>query len=127
MGKQRWEVQSLDVWGNEKDGYDINDWFHSGWLEFDHYPSENDIFTALKAEGLIGEKVKRAWVNVDPASSSGYYEVQDNRKSKGTWMKPLYQVYQREEADESEGGGKRRHGRPSVGAGVAELRRLMRK
>jgi len=127
MGKQRWEVQSLDVWGNQKDGYDINDWFHAGWLEFDDYPSENDIFSALKSEGLIGENVKRAWVNVDPASSSGYYEVQDNRKSKGTYGKPLYQIYQREEGEGSVSGGKRRHGRPGVGGSAAELRRLMRK
>lgn len=127
MGKQRWEVMSLDVWGNEKDGYDVNNWFHAGWLEFDDYPSENDIFKALKSEGLIGDKVRRSAVYIDPASSDGYYEVADNRKTKGTWMQPIYQVYWRNQFEPEGGGGKRRHGRPGVGASVAELRRLMRK
>lgn len=31
----RWEVRTYDVWGNAKDGYDVNQSFRSGEVELD--------------------------------------------------------------------------------------------
>lgn len=31
-GRERFDVHSLDVWGNHEDGYEINNWFNEGVL-----------------------------------------------------------------------------------------------
>ena len=40
---ERWQVRTLDVWGNEEDGFDVNDRFNAGTIEL---PTELAIYNA---------------------------------------------------------------------------------
>jgi hypothetical protein len=105
MSKQCWEVRSLDVWGNQEDGYEVNETFHAGELCFTHYPSADQIFARLKTDGLIKSSVKRSEVDVD-TNGPDYYDINDAATGE-----PLFTVTRVDSA----GGGKRR----KAGKGVA--------
>jgi hypothetical protein len=47
----RWEVLLLDVWGNEVDGYEVNDSWRSGvTLEIDDDAQTHEVLSLLCAE-----------------------------------------------------------------------------
>lgn len=51
----RYFVRSLDVWGNEKDGYEVNDSYTCGSITVNEEPSDYDIIQALLTNGLLIE------------------------------------------------------------------------
>lgn len=57
-----WVVYDLDVWGNEEDGYEVNDWWAVGELSFTDMEIQDDK--------VILEKMKKA----------GYLKTSDMRK-----------------------------------------------
>ncbi len=44
------EIRNYDVWGNDKDGYEVNDTFHYGETELPEDFTDKDILTALNKE-----------------------------------------------------------------------------
>lgn len=59
---ETWVVYDLDVWGNEEDGYEVNDWWAVGELSFTDMEIQDDK--------VILEKMKKA----------GYLKTSDMRK-----------------------------------------------
>lgn len=51
--KNKWRVFSLDVWGNEEDGYEVNNRFEVGSVSFTEDATDHQICLALKKEGLL--------------------------------------------------------------------------
>lgn len=53
---EKWNVYSLDVWGNEEDGYEVNDRSRIGTVELPKAFSDEWLLKTLKNEGLINYK-----------------------------------------------------------------------
>ena len=53
----RFKVLQIDVWGNEIDGYERNNWFYLGEITIsDDLDCENEIIQALKTIGIKIDK-----------------------------------------------------------------------
>lgn len=65
-GKHRWEILTLDVWGNARDGYDVNNVFSSGqFIELPADFSDADVLKALKAGGFAKPGIRASSVEID--------------------------------------------------------------
>ncbi len=58
MPVSTYRVVTLDVWGNARDGYDVNNWHRSGApeLKIRHkgdVPTDRQVFNALKRDGHL--------------------------------------------------------------------------
>lgn len=42
-----WRVFTLDVWGNEEDGFEVNDRREAGQIETSDEPTDNEVWSAL--------------------------------------------------------------------------------
>jgi hypothetical protein len=68
----QYQVVSLDVWGNDQDGYEINNLHKIGNIEFDFEPSDKDellhkqIVTSLKGEGYLFDSVTFEQLDFEP-------------------------------------------------------------
>lgn len=49
----KYRVWKLDVWGNEKDGYTVNDRHDIGEIELPEVPEDNEILNALCEAKMI--------------------------------------------------------------------------
>jgi hypothetical protein len=59
----KYKVQSLDVMGNEHDGYEINDIYSAGQLDFESTSEEvshEEIFNEMQSQGYF-----HSWVKYD--------------------------------------------------------------
>jgi len=64
--KVTYHVHGLDVWGNEKDGFEVNDVYPSrGTIEVCAGASNREIVLALKAAGFIKRGVRHASVEIE--------------------------------------------------------------
>ena len=83
----KWVVKSLDVWGNEEDGYNINQEFHAGEIEIPALTDDAGLLELLKEHDFLKSSVRLNQVNFDE-SAAGLIEVQDAKTSE-----PLYLLY----------------------------------
>ena len=51
--KTKWDVRTYDVWGNEDDGFYVNDIYRIGEVELDNDPSDADVIFSLKGAGIL--------------------------------------------------------------------------
>ena len=58
-------VHYFDVWGNAKDGYEVNNLCEEAILEFKEDPSEMEVLKKLKEIGFIKKSVRRNSVYFD--------------------------------------------------------------
>jgi len=58
-------VMSLDVWGNQRDGYEVNDQYDAGTIEVQEPWDQEDIFRVLKAEGYFKRRIQRRSVEIE--------------------------------------------------------------
>ena len=50
----RYRIYDYDVWGNAKDGYEVNDVFKTSYVvELSENPSDEEIIKALKKVGFL--------------------------------------------------------------------------
>ena len=62
----KYEYISYDVWGNENDGYEVNQAFHTGEsVDIDPYLSDNDLLNQLASQGFILEGIDYDQVSID--------------------------------------------------------------
>ena len=62
----KYEYISYDVWGNDEDGYEVNQAFHTGeYVDIDPYLSDNDLLNQLTEKGFITESVDYDEVRID--------------------------------------------------------------
>jgi hypothetical protein len=60
------EWWNYDVWGNARDGYDVNDRSSSGTMvELRDGDGRKDIFAKMRAAGLIDKGVKTTGIEID--------------------------------------------------------------
>ncbi len=80
----KYEVMNyFDVWGNAKEGWEVNDQFYEGTMEFPEHPTDKEICDVLKNNGLLNSSdMRRLKIeNLGPGSVEVY-------QKKG--MKPLF-------------------------------------
>jgi len=85
-----WKVLSLDVWGNETGGFEVNDMCQVGTIELlaDDSDAEEDIIDALQQAEYL-----------NPKQPTSFYEI--GQDSDDTWIyidradngKPLLQLF----------------------------------
>ncbi len=70
----KYRVYSYDVWGNEKDGYEVNDCFYSGETTKLHKGmTDNQIIKKLKKEGIINKWIKNHCVSISGEEEYSLY------------------------------------------------------
>jgi hypothetical protein len=61
-----WDIYSYDVWGNSRDGYEVNDTFKSGYeIELPEDYSDVQLLKAMKDSGFIKKTVKLSQLSID--------------------------------------------------------------
>lgn len=55
-----WRVFSLDVWGNETDGFEVNDRCYVGAIETSDYPPDAEVWCCLLEAGIAKGVISRA-------------------------------------------------------------------
>ena len=97
-----YDVHSLDVWGNSREGYEVNQEFKAGKIYVPEEHTAEDIFLAMKEADFINEKVRflsshqmhptrirTPTVLVSDDSSEGFYALRDAKTNE-----PLYHLYE---------------------------------
>jgi hypothetical protein len=49
-------INYFDVWGNEEDGWEVNNLCSEGYIELKDYTDKNEIIDALQEMNLLNEK-----------------------------------------------------------------------
>jgi hypothetical protein len=86
----KYRIWSLEVWGNEEDGFEVNDRWEVGSVELADDATCADVVKALIAKGLITPKTTHEQVDMDDASDV------DLLLDDATTGEPLFQL-EREE------------------------------
>ena len=61
-----YSVHGLDVWGNKKDGYEVNDVYpSSGTITIPVDATNDEIIAALKKEGFIDRNIRASSIEID--------------------------------------------------------------
>jgi hypothetical protein len=87
--KESWvyDVHPLDVWGNRKEGFEVNDVYPSqGTVTLHEDMTHDEIVRALKREGFIDRHVRTARVGIDGEIGYTLY-LRDEKLSK-----PAYEL-----------------------------------
>jgi hypothetical protein len=62
----QYRVYDYDVWGNKKDGFEVNDTFQTPYkVELHHESSDRDIIKALKDVGFLAKHAKYSNFQID--------------------------------------------------------------
>jgi hypothetical protein len=81
-----YDVHGLDVWGNEEDGFEVNDVYPSrGTIEIPLHAKTADIVKALKEDGYIDRDVSPSNIEID----GDEYNLDVRDASNG---QPVYQL-----------------------------------
>jgi len=73
-----YRVYSYDVWGNERDGYDVNDVYRGDTVEIN---PDKDIVSELRKAGLIKKGIRSKSIGNDGEPGYTWY-VTDNRNGR---------------------------------------------
>lgn len=86
-GGQKWRWCSYDVWGNKKDGFEVNQVFYTD--EYVNIPnvvkSDKALITYLKNQGFIKSSAKRNLIELDGHEDIIYFSY--NGKPEGELRK----------------------------------------
>jgi hypothetical protein len=67
-------VHSLDVWGNARDGYDVNDVYpSSGTIIVPIDATDDEVIAALKADGFVKRNVRKSSIRIDGEPEYGLF------------------------------------------------------
>ena len=70
----RYEIIDYDVWGNEEDGWQVNQAFHTGrFVEIPEGATDAQIVRILQDEGEIKESIRPADVTIDGEEGYSLY------------------------------------------------------
>ena len=58
-------VNYFDVWGNKKDGFEVNNMCEQAIIDFDDWPSKDDILKTLKKIGFLKPTCRKASIHWD--------------------------------------------------------------
>ena len=85
--KDRYQILTLDVWGNEINGYEINNFFNWKIIDADELADEKAFLT----EYLIGDPDQ---YEIDSCSTESFFEVR--HKETGKPILHLQKIYEGE-------------------------------
>lgn len=75
----RWKVWALDVWGNERDGFEVNDRSCLGSVMIPENATDATIIKALKKRGWIGANKRFGSFTIDGGDGrTGYINWRKN-------------------------------------------------
>lgn len=84
-----YRLHTLDVWGNETDGYEVNDAFNRGFITLKEDFNDSELLDAIDNKiGLQG----REYAEIDDFGALDFIEIRD--KSNGM---PVFHLYLDEE------------------------------
>jgi len=70
----KYEYISYDVWGNENDGYEVNQAFHTGQhVEIGAYMDHRELLVSLIKQGFIEDSICFDAVNITGESEYSLY------------------------------------------------------
>lgn len=72
---RRYREYGYDVWGNNKDGYEVNDVFKRDIVEID---DQKDLIKEMRKQGLIKKGVRSKSIGIDGEPGYTFY-ITDNR------------------------------------------------
>jgi len=74
--KIKYKLVSYDVWGNDEDGYEVNDAHFTGdIIELETGMTDEGIIDKLKEEGWVKETVKNDEIRIDGEEEYSLYFV----------------------------------------------------
>lgn len=83
-----WNVHSLDVWGNEDDGFEVNNEFKAGTVELPYGATDEELLKIFKEDHLEANVTLKS-VSFDEQSSEGFFVIENKKTGE-----PLFHVYQ---------------------------------
>ena len=86
---RKYQIATLDVWGNEKDGFEVNNVYKTSdsiLLKEDF--SNKDVMKALKKEGFLKKYCQERWLNFE-CSDYSFICIESARTGE-----PLYYLYE---------------------------------
>jgi len=79
----KYQVLSIDAWGNRHDGYSWNNWHCAGYIDISGRDTERDILEKMYINGFIGmleradiEDDQHNWVIVDKITRQPYFAIE---------------------------------------------------
>jgi len=72
-------IDYFDVWGNEIDGFGVNNLCKFGIIEFADYPTELQIQNAFKKIEYWNKSVKRTQWRIDGNSDADFIEIEQKK------------------------------------------------
>jgi hypothetical protein len=79
-----WRLYTYDVWGNARDGFDVNDVFKTSTiLEFSDNASDADIVKALKKAGYLRKGIRTSSIKFDGDDETIYFSDARNGRPEG--------------------------------------------
>ena len=79
----KFQVLSIDAWGNQEDGYDWNDWNEVGYIDISLKDTHQEIIQKMYVNGFIsnttGGEVEddgHNWVIVDKSTRAPVYAIE---------------------------------------------------
>ena len=88
---KKYTIATLDVWGNTKEGFEVNDVFKtSDCIELPENFTDNDVVKALKDVGYLNKSCQQRWINIDGDECLMFVE------QASTW-EPLFYLYLKED------------------------------
>jgi len=75
MAKQTYREIGYDVWGNDNDGYHVNDTYKLGLVELD---PDKDLVKEMRKAGLLRKYVRSSRVRIDGEPGHTWY-ITDNK------------------------------------------------
>ncbi len=77
--REKWQIADLDVWGNEKEGFEVNNVFRLDvYIELPEDFTKADIVKALKLVGYLKKHVQNRQVTMDGDENFIYLEQTKN-------------------------------------------------
>ena len=92
-GFSKYEVISYDVWGNDEDGYEVNQSFHTGsFIDIPDYDlNAADLIMMLRNEGVLLSVIKDDDLTIDLSHENAIYFSRSHDN------KPLFELRKSEQ------------------------------
>ena len=92
----KYELYSYDVWGNNREGYEVNDLYYQCTIEIDNesheWTTDKQIIQALKKEGYLKKNARFSSFEIHDGESSLYITYNTNKCS----GYPIYELRRKE-------------------------------
>lgn len=78
------QIYDLDVWGNEEEGFEVNDVYKGDIFEVPDNYTDNDLFNILKDQGFLKNYVR--FEDIEFVENEGFTELFDAVTGEPLWQ-----------------------------------------